>query len=284
MTDHASAPQPPAAAPSPRTLFVGGGNMASAMIAGLLAGGIDAATIHVIEPNAAVRDALVARHRVGADPEPPPAGRFDAVVLAVKPQQAAIALNACRPLLASNPDAVLISIAAGLRCETIARESGGHPVIVRAMPNTPALIGEGATGLFLPAGIGAGQAALARAVLQSTGLVVPIAHEGLLDAVTAVSGSGPAYVFLLIESMIEAAIANGLDAATARTLVLATVRGAARLAEGSDESAEVLRRRVTSPGGTTAAAIAVMERAGLKATIGDAITAARERGEALGRG
>ncbi len=286
MTDRANSPSSPRHSEAPpRILFIGGGNMAGAMIAGLIASGADAATIAVIEPNEAARDALHSRHGVVARAEPPaPAsGRFDAIVLAVKPQQAVDALGGCTPLFAANPQAVLISIAAGLRCETIARASGGHPTIVRAMPNTPALIGEGATGLFVPSGTPGRQAALAREILESTGVVVLIEHEALIDAVTAVSGSGPAYVFLLIESMIDAAVANGLDAATARTLVLATVRGSARLAEGSDEPADLLRRRVTSPGGTTAAAIAVMETAGLKAIVGRAITAARDRGEALGK-
>lgn len=269
--------------PRSTTLFIGGGNMACAMIAGLRASGVDGASIHAIEPNDDARASLEQRFGIDTSRSAPEDERFDAIVLAVKPQQADSALAACRKLLAINREAVLISIAAGLRCETLHRASGGHPLIARAMPNTPALIGEGATGLYLPPSIPAAQADLARRILESTGLVVAIAREELLDAVTAVSGSGPAYVFLLIESMIEAGVANGLDAATARRLVLGTVRGAARLAEQSDEPAEILRKRVTSPGGTTAAAIAVMEKAGLKATIGEAITAARERGEALGR-
>lgn len=270
--------------PRSTTLFIGGGNMAGAMIAGLRASGVEGSAIHAIEPNDDARDALVQRFGIDASGAAPTGEHFDAIVLAVKPQQADTALAACRPLFATNPHAVLISIAAGLRCETLHRASGGHPLIVRAMPNTPALIGEGATGVFVAPGVPPAQAALAQRILASTGLVVSIAREELLDTVTAVSGSGPAYVFLLIESMIDAAIANGLDAATARKLVLGSVRGAAMLAEQSGEPVEILRKRVTSSGGTTAAAIAVMEKAGLKAIIGSAISAARERGEALGRG
>ena len=278
-----AATESPSPQSAPSVLFIGAGNMAGAMIDGLISSGLAAGMIQAIEPNDETRAALTARHAIRAVASAPAQGRVDAIVLAVKPQQAQAALAACRPLLAANRHSVLISIAAGLRCETLIEASGGHAIVVRAMPNTPALIREGVTGLYVPPSIGAEQARLARTILESTGKVVAIADEELLDSVTAVSGSGPAYVFYLIESMIEAGIANGLEADAARALVLATVRGAALLAERSDEPAELLRKRVTSPGGTTAAAIAVMEQRGFKPIVLDAISAARERGEALGK-
>lgn len=289
-------------APGPCVLFIGGGNMAAAMIGGLLrqpggsaAGGSAAGgsapgepasrglVVTVVEPEAATRTGLEQRFgiatRAGADP----GARVDAIVLAVKPQVAALALDQARPLLQANPDAVLVSIAAGTTLATLGRASGGHRAIARAMPNTPALIGEGVTGLFLPEGISDAQAALAERIVASTGAVVRLGREAELDAVTAVSGSGPAYVFYLIEAMMTAARAEGLSEAQARTLVKATVRGAALLADQSDEPAEELRRRVTSPNGTTAAATAEFDRRGVMAGIVAGIAAARQRSEALGR-
>ncbi len=270
-----------------RILFVGGGNMAGAMISGLVAAGVPAAAIGVVEPAAAARDALAARHRVLAfaavhgiaDHE-----RFDAIVLAVKPQQAEVALAACQPLLARLPDAVLISIAAGTTIRSIFALSGGHRRIVRAMPNTPSLIGAGISGLYAPVGSDPGDRSLAAAILASTGQVVVVDHETLIDTVTAVSGSGPAYAFYLMEAMIEAGVAGGLDPGSARQLALHTVRGAALLALASDEAPEELRRRVTSPGGTTAAAIEVLDRQDVKTSLGEAIRAAAARSRALSEG
>jgi pyrroline-5-carboxylate reductase len=268
--------------PTARILFIGGGNMAQAMISGLLASGLAADRISVVEPHAPTRDALAARHPLRLLEQTPTDGVFDAIVLAVKPQQADTALAQSAVLLAKNRQAVLISIAAGLRVAAIRRSSGGHQAVVRSMPNTPALINEGVTGLHVPPGTTPAQAALAEAVLASTGAVARIDDEALIDTVTAVSGSGPAYVFYLIEAMIEAAVANGLSEPTARLLVHRTVKGAAMLAQASSDPAEVLRARVTSPGGTTAAAVAVLEARGMKAAVGDAIAAARRRGEELG--
>ena len=267
-----------------RILFIGGGNMASAMISGLVESGLPAAALGVIEPVATARQALQARFgtQVFADA----AGiadsvRFDALVLAVKPQQAAAALKACRPLLARYPQALLVSIAAGLGIELLVSMSGGHRRVVRAMPNTPALIGAGISGLFAPPDMAEEGHRIARAILASTGQVVTVEHEHLIDTVTAVSGSGPAYAFYLMEAMIEAGKGGGLDPATARLLALQTVKGAALLALASPEPPETLRARVTSPAGTTAAAVAVLDERGVKASMVEAVRAAASRSRQL---
>lgn len=271
-----------------RILFIGGGNMASAMIGGLLRAATAATgrplEVSVIEPDPATRASLESRFGIATHDAPGPAIGADAIVLAVKPQVAVAALEQARPLLAAHADAVLISIAAGTTLATLARASGGHRALARAMPNTPALIGEGVTGLYLPDGTSPAQAALAERVVASTGAVVRLSRESELDAVTAVSGSGPAYVFYLIEAMMTAARAEGLTAEQARTLVQATVSGAAHLAAQSSEPAEVLRQRVTSPNGTTAAAIAEFDRHGVMAGIIAGVAAARQRSEELGKG
>ncbi len=273
--------------PGCRILFIGGGNMAGAMISGLLAAGMPAAQVTALDPAPETRRGLAERHGIavyGDAAETDPAMRFDAIVLAVKPQQADAALAACRALFARNRNAVLISIAAGLRIATIVSASGGHARVVRAMPNTPALIGQGIAGFYAPASVEAPASGIAAAVLAATGEVVQVPHENLLDTVTAVSGSGPAYAFYLMEAMIDAGIAGGLDAGTARALALNTVKGAALLALASDESPAQLRRRVTSPGGTTAAAVDVLDRQQVRASIGQAIQAAAARSRSLSEG
>jgi pyrroline-5-carboxylate reductase len=270
--------------PGSRILFIGGGNMAGAMISGLVGAGIPPAQVAALDPAPETRRILAERHgiTVFADAaEVDAALRFDAIVLAVKPQQADAALAACRELFARNPQAVLISVAAGLRIASIVAASGGHARVVRAMPNTPALIGQGIAGFFAPSSVEAAAGDIAAAVLAATGAVVRVPHENLLDTVTAVSGSGPAYAFYLMEAMIDAGIAGGLDAGTARTLALHTVKGAALLALASDEPPTELRRRVTSPGGTTAAAIEVLDRQQVRASLGQAIQAAAARSRQL---
>ncbi len=280
----ASAPAPGAVLADRRILFIGGGNMASAMIKGLVGAGMTAAGILVIEPVEAARRTLAEQSGTtvfpGADAIPGDL-RFDAMVLAVKPQQAGTALRACQDLIARNAEAVLISIAAGLGIDLLVSMSGGHRRVVRAMPNTPSLIGAGISGLFMPAHTPAGDRAIAEAILASTGSVVTVDHEALIDTVTAVSGSGPAYAFYLMEAMTEAGIAGGLDAATARELAVCTVRGASLLAAASDEPPEVLRARVTSPAGTTAAAVAVLEERQAKGILHEAIHAAASRSRQL---
>ena len=268
----------------PRVLFIGGGNMATAMIGGLLGDASSDAEVLVIEPNAESRARLEQQFRLTTFTGPEPTIRADAIVLAVKPQVAVTALQQARPLLAANGDAILISIAAGTTLSTLAEASGGHRARARAMPNTPALIGEGVTGLYVAPTAGPEQAELAERVVASTGAVVRLDDEAALDAVTSVSGSGPAYVFYLIEAMMKGALAGGLSEEQARVLVQGTVRGAALLAERSEEPASVLRQRVTSPNGTTAAAIEEFDRRGVMDGIVAGVAAARARSEELGRG
>jgi pyrroline-5-carboxylate reductase len=258
--------------------FIGGGNMASALIAGLVkqAG----TTIHVVDPNA---DALARlAQRYGASTS----GTIDAqlavsdvVVLAVKPQQMREVAAALAPRLKGQ---LVLSIAAGIRSSDLSRWLGGYDAIVRTMPNTPALIGMGVTGMAAQAGVSTAQREAADAVMRAVGKTVWLDDETRIDAVTAVSGSGPAYVFFFLEAMQQAAREMGLNAEQGRELALATFTGAAQLAAQSDEAVEVLRQRVTSKGGTTHAAITSMDAAGVKDAIVAAMHAAAARGRELG--
>lgn len=261
--------------------FLGGGNMATALIGGLLAKGFAAADLLAIDPVPAARDKLAAQFGVGtADALSDQALACDVLLLAVKPQQMRDALA---PFMGKLQDQLVISIAAGLRVEDLARWLGGYRRIVRTMPNTPALIGAGTTGLFADPSVSAAERETAAAILGAVGSVAWLPEEAQMDAVTAVSGSGPAYVFYFVEALIEGGVALGLAPDTARKLALDTVLGAARLAAGSDEPPATLRERVTSRGGTTAAALAVLEARGFKALVADALAAADARGNELGR-
>jgi len=264
----------------PVTAFIGGGNMSSALIGGLLAAGADAARILVVEPFAEQRQRLQQRFAgVEVLEAPSPALRAaQAVVWAVKPQQFAQAAAECRPHLT---DALQVSIMAGVRCAAISRQTSAQR-LVRTMPNTPALIGQGITGLFASAQAGAQDRAVADALLAPAGRRVWVEREDQLDAVTAVSGSGPAYAFYLAEAMSRAGEELGLSAAQARELALATLAGAAALAQGSSDSLATLRANVTSKGGTTAAALAVFDAADMQATIQRALHAADQRAKELG--
>jgi len=201
-------------------------------------------------------------------------------VLAVKPQQMRAAIEG---LGAALSEALVVSIAAGIRSADVSRWLDGHRRIVRAMPNTPALIGRGVTGLFAVEGLAEVDRDLAARTLSAVGEVVWVDAESALDAVTAVSGSGPAYVFLMMEAMQHAACALGLDERQARALVLNTFAGASELALRSDEPIALLRERVTSKGGTTAAALDVFEASPLRAVFVDALRAAQRRGAQLGK-
>jgi len=203
----------------------------------------------------------------------------DVVVLAVKPQ---VLKQVCAELLPCLRGELIVSIAAGTRSSTLRRWLGGHARIVRTMPNTPALIGQGITGLYAPDTLAESDVATATELMCATGVVVRVDNEAMIDAVTAVSGSGPAYVFHWIESMLAAAKGVGFSDADARTLVLATLKGATALAEASEEQPAVLRERVTSKGGTTAAALAVINDRGVQQALIDAVRAARDRGAELG--
>jgi pyrroline-5-carboxylate reductase len=262
--------------------FIGGGNMASALIAGLvgkLAAGPD---VHVVDPSTEALQRLNARYGVStAESIGPRVAESEVVVLAVKPQQMREVANALRPLLATAKP-LLLSIAAGIRSADLSRWLGGYPAIVRTMPNTPALIGMGITGMVAMPGVSERQKAAADSILRAVGQTVWLDDESQIDPVTAVSGSGPAYVFYFLEAMQLAALELGLSAEQGKELALATFAGAAQLAAQSDEPLEVLRQRVTSKGGTTYAAITSMEQARVKQDIIDAVKAASARGRELG--
>jgi pyrroline-5-carboxylate reductase len=258
--------------------FIGGGNMAAALIGGMT-GGPGGHAIAVLEIDAARAQALRDRYAIETHASAGPwlAG-CDVVILAVKPQQLADAVASIHPHLARP---LVLSVAAGVRASTLARWLASD-VIVRAMPNTPALIRAGITGAAALGGVTPQQRAAAEELLRAVGDVVWFDDEALLDAVTAVSASGPAYVFYLIESMQRAARELGLADEHARRLAIATALGAAQLAAQSGESAEVLRERVTSKGGTTAAAVAKLDAAGVKDAFVAAICAAAARAREMG--
>jgi pyrroline-5-carboxylate reductase len=263
----------------PLIAFVGGGNMAGAIVGGLVDAGRAPASIVVVEPSAEGRERLARERGVrvlaAADASLAGAGL---VVWAVKPQVFAEAAAPCAPYVGQ---ALQLSVMAGIRSDTIVRATGSGAV-VRAMPNTPALIGQGISGLYAREVVGAAQRAWVEQVLAPTGRTLWVAREDDLDAVTALSGSGPAYVFYLVEAMEQAALDMGLPAAQGRELALATVAGAAALALRSGEAPAELRARVTSKGGTTHAALTSMEADGVKAAIVRAIVAAQRRAKELG--
>lgn len=258
--------------------FIGGGQMAGSLVGGLRAAGHPAARLRVAEPDAARAQALRRDHgvEVRASAREVTAGA-DALVLAVKPQVMQDAVAGLAPAASTT----VISIAAGIRVDSLKRWLGGAAPVVRAMPNTPALLRCGVTGLYADAGVPAPARALAEKVLGAVGQTCWVADEALLDAVTALSGSGPAYYFLLTEALRDAGRELGLDAATAKLLAERTLVGAGRMAEGGADVAE-LRANVTSKGGTTEAAVAHLEAHGLRRLFADALRAAAARGRELG--
>ncbi len=260
-------------------VFIGGGNMASALIGGLLRSGHAAQSVVVVEPLAEQRERLEKQFgvRCHASADAAPDGA-ELLVWAVKPQVFADAAAACAGRVAG---ALHLSVMAGVRCGTIARATGASR-IVRSMPNTPALIGKGIAGLYATPEVTAAQRAQVEALLAPTGQTLWVAQEADLDAVTALSGSGPAYVFYVIEAMLQAAQDMGLDAAQGRALALATVAGATELARQSDEPVATLRERVTSKGGTTHAALSSLQADGMHAAFVKAIRAAQQRAKELG--
>lgn len=266
-----------------KIVFLGGGNMANALIGGLTGKGFAGADITVIEPHAENRERLARDFGVATREAAGQAGAevaaADVVVLAVKPQSMK---EAVAPLAAHLKEQLVVSIAAGLRFDALSRWLGGHAKIVRTMPNTPALVGAGITGLWAAPAVSAAERDAAARILGAVGETVWIDDEAKMDAVTAVSGSGPAYVFLFIEALQQAGAELGFDAETARQLAIGTVLGAAKLAAGSPEPASVLRERVTSKGGTTFAALEVMAAKGVKEGIVAGVHAADARGKELG--
>jgi pyrroline-5-carboxylate reductase len=260
--------------------FIGGGNMASALIGGLLAGHAKASDIRVVDPDPASRERVQASFGVSAFASPESAALdSEVLVIAVKPQQMRQVATGLAPLMTGQ---LVISVAAGIRFDDLSRWLGGHRRITRTMPNTPALIGEGITALFTPAELSTSDRDMANTILSAVGQTIWVDDEAQIDAVTAVSGSGPAYVFYFMEAMHAGAVAMGLSEANARQLTLATFGGAARLAAKSADAPSVLRERVTSKGGTTAAALAVMAERGVNRHIVDAIEAACRRSAELG--
>ena len=268
--------------------FVGGGNMASALIAGLANTLTAGANIHVIDPHAPSLEKLNTQFGVTTAAAADAALRAaDVIVLAVKPQSMREVAAQLLPFLDVTRAPLVLSIAAGIRSSDLARWLGDYPAIVRCMQNTPALIGMGITGLVASSGVSAEQKEQAGAILGAVGKTVWLDDEAQIDPVTAVSGSGPAYVFYFIEAMQQAARELGLSDEQGTQLAIATFTGAAQLAANSSEPVSVLRERVTSKGGTTYAALTSMEDSGVRAAIVKGIKAAaargRELGEALGK-
>ena len=260
--------------------FIGGGNMASAVIGGLLRAGLSAAQILVVEPHEPQR------HKLAADFGLQPLAAGDAclagastVVWAVKPQ---LFGEAAAPLKAWVGGALHLSVMAGIRSDSLVAATGSER-IVRSMPNTPALIGQGIAGLYARPAVSADERAAVERLLAPTGQTLWVDREDDLDAVTALSGSGPAYFFFFVEAMTAAAVDMGLTAEQGRRLALATCAGAAALGLASDETPTTLRERVTSKGGTTHAAITSMQADGVDAAIRRAVLAAQRRAAELGK-
>ncbi len=260
--------------------FIGGGNMASALIGGLVRSGRAPADITVVEPFEAQRDKLLRSFGVHAQAAADAKlASANTVVWAVKPQLFAEAAAPAKPHIGG---ALQVSVMAGIRSDSLVAATGSQR-IVRTMPNTPALIGQGIAGLFARPAVDAAARAVVDALFKPTGQTLWVAQEDDLDAVTALSGSGPAYVFYFLEAMMQAAAEMGLTPDQGRALAQATFGGAAALAMQSPLSPTVLREQVTSKGGTTYAAIATLDAEGVKASFVKALHAARTRAQELGR-
>ena len=261
--------------------FIGGGNMARSLAGGLLARGWAPDRIHVADPYPPTRESLAAQfgvvvHAVNVEA----ASRAGVWVMAVKPQMLhSVAAGLAE--LAQRQRPLLVSIAAGITTAQLSRWLGGGIAVVRSMPNTPALLGAGATGLYANDAVSPAQRELAQALLATAGITVWVGEEADMDTVTALSGSGPAYLFLLAEAMQAAAEAQGLAPEAARALTLQTIHGGARMLLESGEDAATLRRRVTSPDGTTQAALESFEACGFRDVVARAIGAATRRGGEL---
>ena len=267
---------------SSRTIaFIGGGNMATALISGLVADGYDPKRIHVSDSDPQKLSMLAARLGIrSAADNAEAAAAADVVILAVKPQVMATVAKELAPLLQRHRPLV-VSIAAGVT-ETRLRGWLGEGIpLVRTMPNTPAMLQAGATVLHASAGVSDEQRSLAESILRAVGLTLWVEDEGLMDAVTALSGSGPAYFFLVMEAMETVGQELGLPAETSRLLTLQTALGAARMAIESSDGPAVLRERVTSPGGTTERALEILEQGGIRELFHQALTGARDRSREL---
>ena len=268
-----------AAQPLGTIAFIGGGNMASAIIGGLIRQGQPASQIEVVEPWAEARQALKNNYGIDAQPEAGPAlQRARTAVWAVKPQTFKDAADHAK---AHTENALHLSVAAGIRSDSIARWLGSER-IVRTMPNTPALVGKGMSALYARPAVSSDERRSVEAIMASTGEFIWVDSEKQLDAVTALSGSGPAYVFYFLEAMARAGVGMGLSERQAHQLAVGTFAGASELARRSDDPPAVLRQRVTSKGGTTYAALQSMEAAGIAASFETAMRAAEQRAHELG--
>ncbi|WP_020179269.1 pyrroline-5-carboxylate reductase [Methylopila sp. M107] len=277
MNAHYSGPLDPGGP----VLLIGAGKMGGAMLDGWLGRGLDPRSVFVIDP--ALNDPALDRLKRSGCRLAPQAGELEnpaAIVIAVKPQMAEGALPPAAAF--AGPDTVVVSIMAGTTLATLSAGLGEGAAIVRAMPNTPAAVGRGITGAFAGAGVDETKRARAEALLKAVGEVVWVTEEGLIDAVTGVSGSGPAYVFLLVEAMAKAGVAAGLPADVAEKLARKTVEGAGELMRQSTDTPEILRKNVTSPNGTTAAALEVLMGAGgFEPLMERAVAAAVKRAKEL---
>ena len=264
-----------------RLAFIGGGNMAAALIGGLTKRGLACERVVVADPSQEQLDRLVREYGVKTAADNVSAVKdSEVVILAVKPQLLrGVALNLA-PHLAETPP-LLISIAAGIPHAALARWFGPKVPVIRTMPNRPALNGFGATGLFAPPSVGAANRALAETIMAAVSATVWVEHESQMDTVTALSGSGPAYFFLFMEALEAAAHERGLPNDIAHRLTLETAFGAAQMARQSADSLATLREQVTSKGGTTAAALEVLNAAGLRAIVAHAVAAADRRSAEL---
>jgi pyrroline-5-carboxylate reductase len=261
--------------------FIGGGNMAAALISGLTKRGVPPDRFMVADPSQDQLDRLARDYAVPTAPDNATAVQgAEVVVLAVKPQQMrSVALGLAPHLAAARP--LVVSVAAGIPHASLARWFGGSIPVIRTMPNRPALNGFGATGLYAPASVGAAYRALAEDLMAAVSATVWVEHESQMDTVTAVSGSGPAYFFLFMEALEAAAHERGLPTEVAHRLTLETAFGAAQMARQSLDSLATLREQVTSKGGTTAAALEVLNRADLRAIVAHAVAAADRRSAEL---
>jgi pyrroline-5-carboxylate reductase len=260
--------------------FIGGGNMARSLIGGLVRAGYPAGALSVADPNDTIQAALTSDFGIHTTNDNQQiVDNCDVVVLAVKPQVLKTVATAIRP--GQRQHQLFLTIAAGIRTASLANWLDTSTPIVRAMPNTPALVQSGATGLFANSHVSSDQRDLAESIMRAAGLVQWVEDEALMDAVTALSGSGPAYLFLVMEAMEKAGQAMGLPAETARLLTVQTAFGAAKLALEIEEDPAILRENVTSPGGTTERAIQVLREEGLEAMFDKALRAARDRAQEL---
>lgn len=261
--------------------FIGAGNMASSLIAGLVTQGWSAGHIFVSDPVAEQCQRLARDHGVHICPDNNAAAtEADVLILAVKPQVMQTVLSDMRETIKQKRP-LLISIAAGIPLSTLASNTAPDLALVRCMPNTPAMVGLGATAMVANLHCSDEHKALAQTILSAVGTALWLEDEAQIDAVTALSGSGPAYYFLLMEAMISAGMALGLDAQTATTLTLQTALGAATMARHSDVPPAELRRRVTSPGGTTEQALLAFEQGNFIGLVNEAMRAAEQRSKAL---